>query len=151
MRKSSRSKPPENTPPPWQSRLEPFLADIWKWRRSGKTYRQIAALLQDEKAVTATHTCVYKFIEARKRRFAELNLPALPGEPVEAAPAALPVPATSPVPDRPPSRSVAPVTRQAARQGSDAQGFPLTKSQEVIGSDALGRAITRNKPFKGEV
>ena len=144
------SLPGEDTPP-WQSKLTPFIDDIWRWRRAGKTFDQIANLLLSEKSIKTNKSSVKRFIDARKRRFKELDLPVVPGTEALATP--LPV---SPRPVKPaesPSRPARKVASNPAQTSGETtgRGLPLPASQEVIGTDEMGRKITRNKPFKGNI
>jgi len=49
---------------PWQSRLQVRAADVFRWRRSGVSYRAIAARLAEE-GISVSHTAVASFVKAR--------------------------------------------------------------------------------------
>lgn len=52
---------------PWRSRLNPFLLDIDRWRKEGKSYRKISELLKSEKGVIASDVMINKFVRARAK------------------------------------------------------------------------------------
>lgn len=149
-----KSVPPADSPPPWQSHLEPFRAEIWHWRRSGKTYRAIEELLRREKRFETTFSTVRKFVEARKRRFAELDLPPAPVELTagEGTVAVLTPQSTAAVTTADKAKAPQATAKDnAVVHKTGARGLPLGSSQEVIGSDQMGHAVTRNKPFRGTI
>jgi hypothetical protein len=50
-----------------RSRLEPFRGFILRWRREGRTYRNIQQILADECHVSVTHRTIIQFVKRRSR------------------------------------------------------------------------------------
>lgn len=77
---------------PWRSKLLPFAGVIARYQRAGKTYEQIAALLQSDHAISAHPDTINSFvlvrIKARKRRILPAaylvppEISAQPGKPI---------------------------------------------------------------------
>jgi hypothetical protein len=132
--------------PPWHSKLVPFEADIWRWRRHGDSYRTIATALKEKHGLDVSFVTVGTFINARKKRYTRIALPprleelpeVVPSRPTAAVPVAQPHPA-----------KVSTNSAKTVQTGS--RGFPLPDSQEIVAKDRMGLPISRNKPFKGEV
>jgi hypothetical protein len=128
-----------------RSRLEPFRGFILKWRREGRSYRRIQAILRDECKVTVTYETLRQFVKRRVRpRKAHPEMLGV------TAPIAMPVgPAVT---QRSPSRR-SPEEIAAMRQAASAANHkpvfqPAGESKPLFVFDP-GRPLT-NKPIREE-
>ena len=128
-----------------RSRLEPFRGFILKWRREGRSYRRIQAILREECKVTVTYETLRQFVKRRVRpRKAD------PETSTETTPITTPVqPAVNQrFPSRRSPEEIA-AMRQAARAANHKPVFqPAGESKPLFVYDP-DRPLT-NKPIREE-
>src|SRR5690242_18411775 len=130
-----------------RSRLEPFRAFILRWRREGRSYRRIQAILRDECKITVTYETLRQFVNRRARPRKTYSEAPVSGEP---APVETPVCSTL-APRSSSRRSPEEIAamRQAARAVNHKPVFqPAGESKPLFVFDP-GRPLT-NKPIREE-
>lgn len=57
----------QNRGSPFRSKLIPFAAEIGRWQRENKSYREIAALLKQKHGLEVHHETIWSFVTVRER------------------------------------------------------------------------------------
>jgi len=110
---------PEDQP---LSRLEPYRELILRWRRQGRTYRKIKALLAAELSVNVSTTRLFYFVRSRTR-------PRKPKRDVEIEPLESTCAAAAPVERKP---AMTPEERAALRASYDQPLFPTEEKKPLF-------------------
>lgn len=127
---------------------------IWRLRREGKTYREIAQELTNF-GVHVSYTAVFKFVRARKRRILASKLPDLPSERLRAGGAegaqgtGVPVSSPAALPARQrarPEAEVAPASVAPPAGPAPLPRPPLRSPKRILGSDGKEIANAQYAP-----
>jgi hypothetical protein len=109
-----------------RSILDPFRPFILRWRRDGRTYRDIQQILAVECKVQVTYQMLFKFVKLRSR-------PRKPQPDIEFEPA------TQPVVQMPLTRAVP--------KNSDQSSDPYAEARERMRKHKEAKAVQKSEPL----